>query len=533
MNALDIMKALHDVPDDLIDECMDEPAAIINVQSEPADIFADAGQMTAAEPVRKYVDKPMLTRILPGITVAACLLFAAGTVVWLLYGSSPSMSVRNSPSDTAEVTVIEATDTTPLPMTGITTTETLPVPTAPVYAELELYPNEKHVYSNTELHDEIDRLMEEGKKRFEQNGAQPALIDTESYVSRYFSADSAENRNSPEAKSYLFHMMLNSMDYFRTAEGEMIYEMFSGSSYPYKIEFQVNQTARSSYERQSRPNTTLHNRELYYADDIQYAADTESQTYFISYYTKQQDFLLSDYERIITQQDGSTLGIIRPVAADMNALCNNVLTPQVYAMSALGDFDTWQVTGITTILGRTCAVIECSQQNRQINMLTDVNCGFLLKYESYDKESKRDGYWEATALTIDGEIDVKRFDPAGYTCMNPENITSAAPALNEQTQHVTGDYSINENGQTYGKTPMDAVFISDYPDLIAVIGDNGNEGYIFKEDYIGEFADSPAEANRITEAQRNGSYTPRTIYVYESDRKTVIDTFTEGNRITN
>ena len=60
-----------------------------------------------------------------------------------------------------------------------------------------------------------------------------------------------------------------------------------------------------------------------------------------------------------------------------------------------------------------------------------------------------------------------------------------------------------------------------------MIGDNGKQGYIYKEDFFGDIAMSPEEAEKITEAQRSGTYEPRTLNVYASDGKTVLDTFTE------
>lgn len=85
-------------------------------------------------------------------------------------------------------------------------------------------------------------------------------------------------------------------------------------------------------------------------------------------------------------------------------------------------------------------------------------------------------------------------------------------------------YEVNENGQTYGSNP-DATSLEELPDLVAVLGDNGNEGYIYAADFWSAVLSSPEEALAMQE-----SYAPRVFDVYESDGVTVIDTFTEGDR---
>lgn len=86
-------------------------------------------------------------------------------------------------------------------------------------------------------------------------------------------------------------------------------------------------------------------------------------------------------------------------------------------------------------------------------------------------------------------------------------------------------YEENENGQTIGFIPDD-VSVDEFPDLIPVVGDNGNAGYIYAEEFH-ETPSSPEEAVKIHEAMENGTYEPKVFNVYEADGKTVIDTFTE------
>ena len=99
----------------------------------------------------------------------------------------------------------------------------------------------------------------------------------------------------------------------------------------------------------------------------------------------------------------------------------------------------------------------------------------------------------------------------------------------EMTQivpHTYVDYEVNENGQTYG-TDIDSPYIEDLPDLMAVIGDHGKQGYVYRDELIGAPPSSPEEAVEQQKALENETYTPKVYNVYEADGVTIIDTFTE------
>lgn len=99
----------------------------------------------------------------------------------------------------------------------------------------------------------------------------------------------------------------------------------------------------------------------------------------------------------------------------------------------------------------------------------------------------------------------------------------------EMTQivpHTYVDYEVNENGQTYG-TDIDSPYVEDLPDLMAVIGDHGKQGYVYRDEFLGDPPSSPEEAVEIQKSIENGTYIPKVYNVYESDGVTIIDTFTE------
>lgn len=97
---------------------------------------------------------------------------------------------------------------------------------------------------------------------------------------------------------------------------------------------------------------------------------------------------------------------------------------------------------------------------------------------------------------------------------------------NEMVHYEKPVYEVNEYGQTFGV--IDNVMPCDYPDLIGVWCDNDNTGYVYKEDFEGEQPSCPEEAVKMMEERERNGNPSRVINVYESDGRTVIDTFTIG-----
>lgn len=95
-------------------------------------------------------------------------------------------------------------------------------------------------------------------------------------------------------------------------------------------------------------------------------------------------------------------------------------------------------------------------------------------------------------------------------------------------------YKVNNSGQTYGNVdpniaPVDQVF----PELIAAIGIDGTEGYVYASDLDGEQPSSPEEAIKYMEnldkataaAKAAKQEYLRYIPLYKSDGVTVIGQF--------
>ena len=106
--------------------------------------------------------------------------------------------------------------------------------------------------------------------------------------------------------------------------------------------------------------------------------------------------------------------------------------------------------------------------------------------------------------------------------------------LSESQNNESTTYEVNENGITYGRdNPLASAENQEQPQLIAAIGTNGEEGYVYAIDLEGEQPNSPEEAliymkelnTSVEEAKEAGYKYLRYIPLYESDGVTVIGEF--------
>lgn len=106
-------------------------------------------------------------------------------------------------------------------------------------------------------------------------------------------------------------------------------------------------------------------------------------------------------------------------------------------------------------------------------------------------------------------------------------VAAAFAGPNERPSHGTPDkiakIRTNESGQTYGSA-LGAMSDADLPDLILVVSDSGQIGYIRKRDLLAEpVPKSPEEALRMQAAQKDN---PPRFPVYSSDGTTRIGVLT-------
>ncbi len=103
-------------------------------------------------------------------------------------------------------------------------------------------------------------------------------------------------------------------------------------------------------------------------------------------------------------------------------------------------------------------------------------------------------------------------------------LVSAATGAAISAPHY--NYPKNAHGQSFGKAPIDEAANESapiFPDLVAVVGDDGKEGYVRSADLEGD-GHEPATPEDAIAMQAKAH--DRVLPVYESDGTTQIDTFT-------
>lgn len=80
-------------------------------------------------------------------------------------------------------------------------------------------------------------------------------------------------------------------------------------------------------------------------------------------------------------------------------------------------------------------------------------------------------------------------------------------------------HGVTADGRTYGTSPAGGedsrIFLTEYPDLVQVVGDHGRTGYVDSKELFGWEPHKPCQSQVLT--------------VYAQDGQTQIDTFTSGD----
>lgn len=323
------------------------------------------------------------------LTVSMGLIITATVSVFSL-----NMGKNITPENT-EMTDVPSTDESTEEMTEETSVPTETEVTQQ-FRELELHEDSKRFY---DTFDEVHEIIQNAEQEYETNGAW--LIDREKYMP-YFS--DSEMINSLEVKSYIYHMMLNSVDYFNSAKGTMIYENMN-------IQFQTDIDGEYSYENEEYSYENEVNSYSYYCyDEKFYHVDNKDHKYYISVSGHSKGFSMSNNDRLVTVLDeDNDVAVQRPDMTNLAIAGNSCLLPQSIAMSRLVMFDAWDIVSTENILGFDCAVIEGTHADNSFRMWVDIEHGILMKYAENDEVQI-----ETTSLELDVEVEKKLFDATGY-----------------------------------------------------------------------------------------------------------------------
>ncbi|MCR4890470.1 MAG: hypothetical protein K5979_15045 [Ruminococcus sp.] len=237
------------------------------------------------------------------------------------------------------------------------------------YMELQLHETSPY----TETLEEAHKLQSEHQILMPWN--ERYGVDTEHYTDLLCSGD--HDINSLEAKSYIYHIMLNTPLYFSTANGHY-QSLDDDGTITNEVDFQVDIEAQEGYS--SSCNSYGQKTEHFNYDDMAIEVNYDGETRKF-YNVKETTYMFTEdnYRHIdIAPPD---IGVSICTQHSMLVYASNVLSADGLAMSRLGDFDRWNVTEITNFIGRDAALIEGTSENGYPFKITvDIKTGFLLEY---------------------------------------------------------------------------------------------------------------------------------------------------------
>lgn len=221
-------------------------------------------------------------------------------------------------------------------------------------------------------------------------------------------------------KSDVYHMMLNSIDYYNTASGTVI--RADGTDLINVITFQTDllnaeaysaSVLRSTDKAEDVSAVSLSDVDF---DNVVYCADgmlttvsdglSETVENRVTYLSDCSP--IDDSERISTADDGNPIYRYRqnPTNVMFASIC---LFPQEMAFGFLQDQELWEITGITEKNGLTCYIIEGKTEEaygEKLNVaafefFVDVNTGVLVQYEGYSADGTLSDYMYTQNIQFD------------------------------------------------------------------------------------------------------------------------------------
>ena len=405
--------------------------------------------------------------------------------------------------------------------------------THPQFRELPLH----EVYSADSI-EEADKMAESHQLECSFNDRWG--IDVEHYAEQLRNSD---DLNTLENKSFIYHMMLNSVDYVETMQGHYTDD-------DEEVYFKYDLKNMSFYNKTVFSNGFEN--ESYIIDNQNYLLqkNRDNQPFYQTYTAVPYETVYSypddNYRKILVDSkqvlengwDGSFDGeYLRKNDARLRysgCLDNS----ESYAIDKLYDFDRWHIDRIEDFHGRECAVLcgtythNIRKEDIEFTIYVDISTGILMYY-NYADDLQADYKYEMVidSLETNTDIDISLPDLSGYKRMKNILCKNSIELIPFDELY----YPVNENGMTYGKMEDAAnaeYTVAEYnetlnylPDLIKVTGDNGIEGYVDSELCVynsKQYTNNPVDDEWLQES----SGANNVLTVYAVDGVTKVDTLT-------
>lgn len=242
------------------------------------------------------------------------------------------------------------------------------------------------------------------------------LADNESMEDK--SAAYSLNDDEEITKKSIFFKMLNTIDYFNTAEGsiEICTEGDIRTS-----EFACNLLTADAYEYSIWGDEIYEDYSSSNGEFYKVLKERKLINKGLGACNIEEAVPIPDSERITVAEDGINCYAYR--ADPINApTAREGLQPQELTFNFMTVEDNWDITGETTFLDRDCVVIEGHTNDYAEEKLgvysfeftVDKETGVLMKYDGFDADGNIVSYSRFTELTFNSNPEIKKFNQNEY-----------------------------------------------------------------------------------------------------------------------
>lgn len=256
----------------------------------------------------------------------------------------------------------------------------------------------------------------------------------ETALSENLSAQGSTESSTSEVtdnKQLIWHMMLNTVDYYDQASGRFFYSI-SDLNDIYEVSFNTDLNSSEAYSSISKVEINNISEALTSADIDETIAAEKTNTYESSLfsdgenyynidgmarsYTIDKDAAIKreysvaepDEERYSVNDEGVPCYGYRSDCTNAY-FAKSCIFPQEIAFGYLTDFDLWEIKGEETYLNRDCYVVSGTTSDEygqkigvnDFEFYVDKSTGTLLKYNGYDADGQLCDFLTATEISFD------------------------------------------------------------------------------------------------------------------------------------
>lgn len=210
-------------------------------------------------------------------------------------------------------------------------------------------------------------------------------------------------------KTYVLDHMLNSIDYFDTADGEFVTNLFE-TAQKTDVVFSVNVSDSNNFAYEKCTSDEI-STETFFADGVINDYDNINKIHSASATGVSNSLSMPASARISKNEAGENVYYYRN--NKMNLGCTSqCLMSQELTFGCLADESLWEISGEEKYLGYDCIVIDGTAAENYGNklgmekfkFLVEKNTGIVMNFEGYDSEGNITIYSTVKNISIDDEM---------------------------------------------------------------------------------------------------------------------------------